>query len=180
MNILLLNGSPRTQGKTAQMIQAFEESLDITKHQMTVINVCRKNIRGCLACEYCHTKGNGECCQKDDMAEVYQALKDAEMLILASPIYYHNLTGQLKCTIDRFYAIGTPEGLPKLKKIAMLLASGDDNIYDGALYSLQGDFVEFLKLENMGVFTEFGEKEKDKIVSDKVLDQIRSFSKNLA
>ena len=104
MNILVLNGSPRPNGNTAQMINAFREGAVSSGNKVDVINVCRKKIAGCLACEYCHTKGNGQCVQKDDMQEVYDLLKDAEMLVLASPVYYHGLSGQLKCTIDRFYA----------------------------------------------------------------------------
>ena len=65
---------------------------------MDVIDVCKKKIAGCLACEYCHTKGNGACVQKDDMQEVYSLLGEADMLVIASPIYYHGVSGQLKCT----------------------------------------------------------------------------------
>lgn len=179
MNILLLNGSPRPLGKTEQMIRAFKEGLDRDKHNLTAVDVCRKNIKGCIACEYCHTKGNGQCAQKDDMQEVYEALKKADMLILASPIYYHNLSGQLKCTIDRFYAIGTKENLPNLKKVAMLLASGSPDMYEGALFSLKGDFEDFLGLENVGVFTACGEEEQDLTVSEEKLEEIRAFAKNL-
>ena len=59
-------------------------------------------ISGCLACEYCHAKGRGECIQKDDMQKVYALLKKAEMLVIASPVYYHGISGQLKCVLDRF------------------------------------------------------------------------------
>ena len=44
---------------------------------------CKMNIHGCLACEYCHTKGNGQCVQKDDMQFVYHELQEAEMLVIA-------------------------------------------------------------------------------------------------
>lgn len=65
----------------------------------------QKKIADCLACEYCHTKGNNTCIQKDDMQEIYILLEKAEMLVIASPIYYHGITGQLKCTLDRFYGL---------------------------------------------------------------------------
>ena len=102
MNILVLNGSPRPQGNTVKMVAAFRESAEKAGHKVNIVNVCRKNIKGCLACEYCHGKGQGQCVQKDDMQEVYEYLRDTDMLILASPIYYHGISGQLKCTIDRF------------------------------------------------------------------------------
>lgn len=173
MNILVLNGSPRPNGSTAAMIQAFQEGAK--SHNVTVVNVCQKKIAGCLACEYCHTKGNGTCIQKDDMQEVYELLKQAEMLVIASPIYYHGISGQLKCAIDRFYSAAYPVKPPQLKKVAMILSSGDANMYDGALFSFKGDFLDYLGLENMGVFTAYGSQNQ----SPEKLEELRAFGGSL-
>lgn len=156
MNILVLNGSPRPTGSTKQMVEAFRKGAVSAEHQVSVVDVCRKHIGGCLACEYCHTKGHGTCIQKDDMQEIYDLLKSAEMLVIASPIYYHGLSGQIKCVIDRFYSAAYPVKPDKLKKVAMILSSGDPDMYDGALFSFKGDFLDYLGLENMGVFTAHG------------------------
>lgn len=156
MKILVLNGSSRPQGNTSQMIAAFREGAEAAGHTVNVVDVCRKKIAGCLACEYCHTKGNGQCIQKDDMQEVYDLLKEAEMLVIASPIYYHGISGQLKCTIDRFYSAAYPNKPEHLSKVSMFLSSGDANMYDGALFSFEGDFLDYLGLENKGVFTHSG------------------------
>ena len=156
MRILVLNGSPRPNGNTKGMVEAFREGAVTAGHQVDVVDVCRLKIGGCRACEYCHTKGHGSCVQKDDMQEVYALLNEAEMLVIASPIYYHGISGQLKCVIDRFYAAAYPTKPPHLKKVAMILSSGDANMYDGAMFSYQGDFLDYLGLENMGVFTAHG------------------------
>ena len=58
MNILVLNGSPQPNGNTKGMIEAFREGAVSAGHQVDVMDVCRMNISGCLACEYCHTKGD--------------------------------------------------------------------------------------------------------------------------
>ena len=116
MKILILNGSPRPNGNTKQMIDAFCEGLNQAGHEWNVVNVARLNIHGCLACEYCHHEGNGQCAQKDDMQRIYDLLADANMLILASPIYYHGISGQLKCVIDRFYAALYPKAPESLRK----------------------------------------------------------------
>ena len=50
---------------------------------MTLVNVSKKKVAGCLACEYCHNKGNGACIQKDDMQELYPLMNEAEVLALA-------------------------------------------------------------------------------------------------
>ncbi len=156
MRILVLNGSPRPKGNTKQMIDAFMEGAESAGHQVDVVDVCRKRIAGCLACEYCHTKGNGVCVQKDDMQEVYSLLGEVDMLVIASPIYYHGISGQLKCTLDRFYSAAYPRKPRNLKKVAMILSSGDSKMYDGAMFSYKGDFLEYLGLEDMGVFTAHG------------------------
>lgn len=156
MKILVLNGSPRPNGNTKGMVDAFQEGAVSAGHQVEVMDVCHMKVNGCLACEYCHTKGRGECVQKDDMQKVYKLLKEAEMLVLASPIYYRGISGQLKCVIDRFYSAAYPTKPPKLKKVAMILSSGDADMYDGAMFSFQGDFLDYLGLENMGVFTAHG------------------------
>ena len=153
MKILVLNGSPRPQGDTAKMISAFKEAAEDKGHSVAAFNVCKMKIKGCLACEYCHGKGQGECVQKDDMRQIYDALKDAEMLVLAAPIYYHGISGQLKCAIDRFYSVLYPTAPKSLKKVAMFLSSGDPDMYEGAKFSYDGDFLGYLGLEGMGIFT---------------------------
>ena len=139
------------------MISVFKEAAVHARHVVTVIDVCRMNIRGCLACEYCHGKGQGRCVQKDDMQQIVDMLPETDMLVLASPIYYHNISGQLKCVIDRFYAALYPTAPERLKKAAMFLASGDADMYDGARFSFEGDFLGYLGLENMGLFTNHDE-----------------------
>lgn len=156
MNILVLNGSPRKQGSTKQMVTAFCDGAEAAGHRIDVVDVCNKKIAGCLACEYCHTTGKGVCIQKDYMIEIYKLLRQAEMLVIASPIYYHGFSGQLKCVIDRFYSVAYPVKPPNLKKVAMILSSGDANMYEGAMCSFKGDFLDYLGLENMGVFTAHG------------------------
>lgn len=155
MNILILNGSPRINGNTKKMINDFTENVDILRNKVTTIDVFQKKVNDCIACEYCHSKETGKCLQKDDMQEIYKEMKNTDMLILASPIYYHGITGKLKCVIDRFYSILYPTNTTSIRKIAMFLASGDPNQYDGAKFSYDGDFIDYLGLEDAGIYTNF-------------------------
>lgn len=106
----------RKTGNTSQMVQAFCDGLEKAAHSYHALNVARINIHGCLACEYRHGKGEGQCIQKDDMEEVYALLNEAEMLVIAAPIYYHGISGQMKCCKDRFYANLYPNKAEKLSK----------------------------------------------------------------
>ena len=172
MNILVLQGSPRSQGNTAAMAAVFAEGARQNGHEVTVVPVCRKKIAGCLACEYCHTKGGGKCIQQDDMREVYPLLEEAEMIVLASPIYYHSFTGQLQCAVNRIYALDKPK---RLKKAALILSSGSDGVYGGARYEYENSFLDYLKLEDMGIFTAFGEQNQ----SEETPERLREFGRLL-
>ncbi|MDO4260920.1 MAG: aldo/keto reductase [Eubacteriales bacterium] len=172
MKILVLNGSPRPHGNTAAMVSAFAEGARESGHEVTVVPVCQRKIAGCLACEYCHTKEQRVCVQKDDMQEIYPVLDEADMIVLASPVYYHSFTGQLQCAINRIYALDRPL---RLKKAALLLSSGSEDVYGGALYEYENSFLGYLKLENMGVFTML-EKEEQK---EQKWKEIREFGKSL-
>ncbi len=173
MKILVLNGSPRPQGNTAAMVEAFTKGARESGHEVTVINVCQKEIRGCLACEYCHTKGDGRCIQQDDMQEVYPLLDEAEMIVLASPIYYHGFTGQLQCAINRIYALDKPK---HLKKAALIMSSGSDHVYSGVIYEYQNSFLQYLKLEDMGIYSAYDKQNK----SPEKLEELYQFGKSLS
>ena len=172
MDILVLNGSPRINGNTAAMVTAFKEGAMEAGHTVNAIDVCRYNIAGCKACEYCHTKGDRHCMQNDDMQRVYPLLDSADMIVLASPVYYHSFTGQLQCAVNRIYALDKPL---KLKKPALFLSSCSDGVYDGAIYEYKSSFLDYLKLENMGIFTAYGKQNK----SEELLKEIRDFGRNL-
>ena len=163
MNIIVLNGSPRPAGNTKAMIEAYKAGAESAGHSVHVFDICKMNVHGCLACEYCHTKEDRVCVQKDDMQKIYAKLSEAEMLVLAAPIYYHGISGQLKCVIDRFYAALYPKAPETLKKVAMFLSSGDPDMYTGAEFSYDGDFLGYLKLEGMGIFTNHDEDVMNKI-----------------
>ena len=167
MNIVILNGSPRPHGNTAAMVAAYREGAESAGHKVIVFDVCRMHVAGCLACEYCHTKEQRTCIQKDDMQQIYPALDEADMLVLASPVYYHGLSGQLKCVIDRIYAPGYPR---RLRKAALLLSSGSKGVYGGAVYTYQHSFLGWLHLEDMGVFVAAGDENK----SPQLLERLRA------
>ena len=147
------------------MAEECRKAAEAAGHEVTLVDVAHKKIAGCLACEYCHGQGQGACAQKDDMQMIYEKLRETDMLVLASPIYYHNISGQLKCVIDRFYAALYPTAPARLKKAAMFLASGDEDMDAGARFSYEGDFLGYLGLEDGGLFTNHDEDVLDKIAA---------------
>lgn len=170
MKITVLNGSPRKQN-TAAMVDAFAEGAKAAGHEVEVIQVGKMKIGGCLACEYCHGKGAGQCIQKDDMEKVMPAYKDCDMIVFASPIYYFDVTAQLSAAIQRVYAIGKPA---KATRAALLLSSASPNPFEGAIATYR-TMIGFMGLEDAGIITAAGEENG----SGAKLQEIRAFASGL-
>lgn len=170
MKIAILNGSPR-KINTAKMCEAFAQGAKEAGHEVEILHVGKMKIGGCMGCEYCHTKGEGKCIQKDDMEKVMPAYLDADMVVYASPIYYFDMTAQLSAAIQRVYAIGKPA---KATKAALLLSSGSPGTHDGAITTYT-TMIGYLGLKNAGIITCAGEENG----SDAKLEEIRAFAKAL-
>ena len=149
MKIVVLNGSPRKGGNTEIMINAFSKGAESKGHQVVTLSVGTMKVRGCMACEYCFSHG-GECAQKDDMTQVYEELKDADMVVFASPIYWFDISAQLKAVIDRLY-VGATAGF-HFHKTALLLDAGADHVFDAAIAQYKA-MTSYVKWEDCGIIT---------------------------
>jgi multimeric flavodoxin WrbA len=149
MNILILQASPRPNGNTAWMAEVYKNAAEAAGHQVTLVNVSKKKIAGCLACEYCHGKGNGTCIQKDDMQELYPLMAEAEVLVLAAPIYYFTLNAQIQAPIQRMYSVNKPA---KVQKMALLVSSYSPGVYTGAVAEYH-DICNYWSAEDSGIVT---------------------------
>lgn len=165
MNILILQGSPRANGNTAWMAEEYKKAAESAGHQVTIVDVAKKKINGCLACEYCHTKGDGACIQKDDMQELYPLMNEAEVLVLAAPIYYFTLCAQIQAPVQRMYCVNKPA---KVKKMALLMSSYSPNVYDGAISEYRG-ICNYWQVENMGIVTAKVDEQKTDATRQKVI-----------
>jgi multimeric flavodoxin WrbA len=90
MKTLIINGSPRRQGDTMTLINEITKYLE---GEVKVVNTYYDNISPCVDCRYCSS--NSVCSIKDGMQEIYDFLKIADNVILASPLYFSELTGEL-------------------------------------------------------------------------------------
>ena len=172
MNILILQGSPRANGNTAWMAEEYRKAAEAAGHKVTLADVAHKKITGCMACEYCHGKGNGACIQKDDMQQLYPLLAEAEILVLAAPIYYFTMSAQIQAAIQRIYNMNKPG---KLKKMALLLSSYSPGVYDGAVGEYRG-IVSYWGVEDTGIVTARIDEQK----TDATRNRIRELVMKLA
>ncbi len=96
MNTLILFGSARKEGHTKKIVNSLVEQLD---GNVDIIDAYRLNISPCTDCRYCWKTPS--CIIKDDMQDIYNKIDNADCIIIATPVYFHSITGELKRLIDR-------------------------------------------------------------------------------
>lgn len=100
--VLILSGSPRKNGNSDILCDEFAKGAKEAGHEVEKIRVAEKKIGYCRGCYAC--KETGKCVIEDDMAEVLQKMIDADVIVLASPVYFYSIDAQLKALIDRTVA----------------------------------------------------------------------------
>lgn len=100
--VLILSGSPRKGGNSDLLCDEFAKGAAELGNEVEKIRVAEKNIGFCRGCYAC--KDNGKCVIKDDMADVLQKMIDADVIVLASSVYFYSIDAQLKAVIDRTVA----------------------------------------------------------------------------
>ena len=134
-----MNGSPKV-GNTAAMVNAFAEGAKEAGHEVEILHVGKMKINGCLACEYCHTKGEGKCVQKDDMEKVMPAYKEADIVVFASPIDFAEIKLYLQFNdklVLRRYSRRKKRGPQVRKGKAMLQINTNSLKITNCLFDLQ-------------------------------------------
>ncbi|MDO4161606.1 MAG: flavodoxin family protein [Pseudomonadota bacterium] len=97
--ILILSGSPRLHGNSDTLCDEFRRGAEDAGHTVEKIRLSDKKINYCLGCGICNN--TKKCVQKDDMAEILTKMLNADVIVLASPVYFYGMNGQMKTLIDR-------------------------------------------------------------------------------
>ena len=103
--ILILNGSPRLNGNTSALIEEFTKGAKLNENEIIKFDLDRMNIHCCKGCLKGGKNPDSPCSQKDDMDKIYPYYKEADIVVLASPMYYWAFSSQLKMIIDRLFAV---------------------------------------------------------------------------
>lgn len=136
--ILCLLGSPRPQGNSATLARQLLGAAEVRGAETEVVELNRLAYRGCQGCYGCKTSLE-RCVLKDDLSPVLEAVHQADVLVLASPVYYGEVTAQLKGFVDRTFSFlksdylsnPHPCRLPPGKEVVMVLTQGhpDENLF---------------------------------------------------
>lgn len=101
MKVLILNGSPHANGNTAIALQEMVKIFQQEKIDVELINVGSKAIRGCIGCNACGEKG--KCVFDDEVNEIAEKFRDADGLVLGTPVYYSCVNGTLESLLQRLF-----------------------------------------------------------------------------
>lgn len=135
MNVLILMGSPRLYGNTAQLCQYFMEEAAVQRAEVKYIELESRMIHPCKECYACQdVAGAYGCAQKDDMEEIAREILWADLILLATPIFSWYCTAKMKAVLDRHYGFnkyyGSAEGcLWAGKKVGILATHGYAGAY---------------------------------------------------
>ena len=131
-NILVILGGGRPRGNTRQLVDAFVKGAVDAGHQTEVVSLNEKQVNGCIGCKAC--RFGKPCVQKDDFNSLIPAIKNADLIVFASPLYFWTLSSKIKAFIERFYCIAEEDDAPPLgryekypvRDCALLMTSADD------------------------------------------------------
>lgn len=128
--VLILSSSPRTGGNSDLLCDSLASGVEAAGNKAVKLHVAQMNIAPCRACEYCHEKSDGVCVIRDDMEQVWSALEQADAVVFASPIYFFDLSAQMKLVIDRLYA--RYEQLEVQNSALLLTCGAEDDVAESA------------------------------------------------
>ncbi len=174
--VLILSGSPRKDGNSDILCNEFMRGAMKSGNEVEKIRVAEKKIGYCTACYAC--RDTGVCAIKDDMAEIIQKMIDAEVIVLASPVYFYSIDAQLKALIDRTVCRWTEV---RNKEFYYIMTAADNTIesMETTLACFRGyaDCVEGAK--EMGIIYGTGVYEKGEIMNTKAMIEAYETGKNV-
>ena len=131
-HILVIQGSGRPNGNTAQLVASFVKGAQESGHTVEVISLLKNEVKGCLGCNAC--RYGKPCIQKDAFIDIVPKIKEADCIVFASPLYFWTISSRIKAFIERFYCIAQEDPDPPfgryekypVKDCALLMTAADN------------------------------------------------------
>ena len=108
MKIICILGSPREKGNSAAIVDTFCETAKNRCSEIEMVRLNQLDFEGCQGCMACKERSE-RCVVKDDLKPVLDSIYEADILVLASPVYMGGVSGQFKCFMDRTFSFLTPD-----------------------------------------------------------------------
>ena len=90
-NIIILVGSMRKNGNTARLVQSFADGA-AQNNNVEIVYVADYNVNPCIGCNSCFAREGNQCFQDDDMVQIYEKLRNADIVVIASPVYFYGIS----------------------------------------------------------------------------------------
>lgn len=180
--IIILNGSPRLKGNTAMLCDAFTKGAESAGHTVTRFDLQRMDIHGCLGCMKGGKDHASPCVQKDDMGKIYPVYKEADIVVLASPMYYWGISGQLKAAFDRLFAVAECNSdYANPRKECALIMAAEGNSADNwkPVLDYYHALMGFLSWKDKGQILAGGVLEAGAVAGKPVLEEAFTFGSSL-
>ena len=177
-NVLIISSSLRGGSNSEILAHEAEKGAIDAGNVVEFINLKGKDIKFCIGCLACQK--TGKCVQKDDMAEMIAKVQNDDVLIFATPLYYYEMSAQLKTLSDRCNPLYPQEN--KFKDVYLITSSYDDakNASDIAANGLGGWVACFKQSRLAGVLAGGGLNEpKDAITNENLLHKAYELGKNV-
>ena len=124
MRVVAINGSPRIGGNTSSLVEMVFEPMREAGIECVQLQIAGKTVSGCTACGQCYRKADGRCHGRNDYVnEIIDELADVDGIILASPVYFADVSGDMKCVIDRVGYVSRANGSTLARKPAASLVA---------------------------------------------------------
>lgn len=183
MKIIGIDGSPRKDGNTEKLVRKILSGAKEAGGQIEFLKLADLTINYCLGCGSC--RATGECVMKDDMDRVYDSIQQNDVIVLGSPIYAWQVSGNIKVFMDRLCRVLTPKYESRLngpKKIAFAYTQGNP---DAEMFKPYLDYQEqvypFLGFTLAGRVQATGTRAKEDILTQKeIMTRADSLGRELA
>ena len=188
--IVVIQGGGRPRGNTAQLIDCFKRGAEEAGHSIEVISLLRHEVKGCLGCNAC--RYGKPCVQKDGFNDLVPKIKEADLLVFASPLYFWTVSSRIKAFIERFYCIAEEDPNPPLgryerypvKDCALLMTAADNFFwtFEQAVSYYQFALVNYIGFHNKGMLLAGGcgdTNGKPQIDKTDHLEKAYQFGKNI-
>ncbi len=162
MEILSINGSPRKGGNTETLLEAINAGAKDGGAQVSRIDLRKLVVHPCRACDTC--KRTGVCVQKDDMEDIVSAMRQADVWVLGTPVYWWGATAQLKAFIDRWY--GIDREFFKNRKVVVVVPFESKNVKTADhVVGMFRDIFDYLSMNQIGTLLAPGVYDRGEIMN---------------
>jgi multimeric flavodoxin WrbA len=167
--IVVLEGSLRRHGNSAALAAAFVKGASESGNEVTEISVADYDVKPCTGCNACRKREQKDCIIDDDMRRIFPILKEADIIVAASPVYFYGLSARLKAIIDRLHQ--PARSALKVRKLGLLLVAADTlpAVFDSIKLQYQL-IVDYFHLESIGEVLAYGVEAVGDINGKPVLD----------